>query len=307
MNLIMKDKLYFLKRSIMLNAVFKLVVLWFFMASCDKIESNEKKVLKGIDFSEVKPLVHEGENNIKTRFSPPDNYIWVEETPNSFGAFLVDFPLKSYGTKILKFDGSPISNQSLHEAVYDIDIGEKDLQQCADSVIRLYAEYLWKQDRKSEIAFHFTNGDLVKWIDYRDGYRAFVEGNRVDYKKVAAYDESYQNFRSYLDLIFNYAGTISLTRESKAVPDTQYLKTGDILITPGSPGHVVFIAGVCENKKGEKLFLLSEGFTPAQSIHLLKNPFDSKRSPWYALDVNAARVSTARFIFSPVNFRSVIR
>ncbi|WP_415328883.1 DUF4846 domain-containing protein [Chryseobacterium sp. MMS23-Vi53] len=42
-----------------------------------------------------------------------------------------------------------------------------------------------------------------------------------------------------------------------------HLKTGDILITPGSTGHVVFISGVCKNKNGERLFLLSEGFTPA--------------------------------------------
>ncbi len=97
----------------------------------------------------------------------------------------------------------------------------------------------------------------------------------------------YQNFRNYLDLIYNYAGTISLTRETKPVIYTKNLKTGDILIIPGSPGHVVFIAGSCENKNGEKLFLLSEGFTPAQSIHLLKNPFDEEISPWYKLEVNS--------------------
>lgn len=114
------------------------------------------------------------------------------------------------------------------------------MQQCADSVIRLYAEYLWKQDRKDEIAFYFTNGDLVKWTDYRDGYRAFVMGNSVDYRKTASYEDSYQNFRNYLDLIYNYAGTISLIAETKAVNSTKNLKTGDILITPGSPGHVVF-------------------------------------------------------------------
>jgi hypothetical protein len=193
----------------------------------------------------------------------------------------------------------------LHEAIYDIDTGEKDLQQCADSVIRLYAEYLWKQDRKDEIAFHFTNGDLVKWTDYRDGYRAFVMGNSVDYRKTASYDDSYQNFRNYLDLIYNYAGTISLTAETKPVNSTKNLKTGDILITPGSPGHVVFIAGSCENKNGEKLFLLSEGFTPAQSIHLLKNPFEENISPWYKLDVNSEKINTARFSFSPVHFRSL--
>ena len=37
----------------------------------------------------------------------------------------MDFPLKKYGSEILKYDGTPIAKQSLHEAVYNIDTGEK--------------------------------------------------------------------------------------------------------------------------------------------------------------------------------------
>ena len=281
------------------------LIIFFGLISCSKSQKNEKIIIETDNISTTATLIHKNGNTVKTRFSAPENYEWIEEKPNSFGEFLVNFPLKKYGAQIHRFDGNPIATQSLHEAIYDIDTGEKDLQQCADSVIRLYAEYLWKQDRKDEIAFHFTNGDLVKWTDYRDGYRAFVMGNSVDYRKTASYDNSYQNFRNYLDLIYNYAGTISLTAETKAVNSTKNLKTGDILITPGSPGHVVFIAGSCENKNGEKLFLLSEGFTPAQSIHLLKNPFEENISPWYRLDVNSEKINTARFSFSPVHFRSL--
>lgn len=281
------------------------LIIFFGLISCSKSQKNEKIIIETDNISTTATLIHKNGNTVKTRFSAPENYEWIEEKPNSFGEFLVNFPLKKYGAQIHRFDGNPIATQSLHEAIYDIDTGEKDLQQCADSVIRLYAEYLWKQDRKDEIAFHFTNGDLVKWTDYRDGYRAFVMGNSVDYRKTASYDDSYQNFRNYLDLIYNYAGTISLTAETKAVNSTRNLKTGDILITPGSPGHVVFIAGSCENKNGEKLFLLSEGFTPAQSIHLLKNPFEENISPWYQLDVNSEKINTARFSFSPVHFRSL--
>lgn len=287
-----------------LKRIFVLII-FFGLISCSKSQKKEKIIIETDNISTTASLIHKNGNTVKTRFSAPKNYKWIEENPNSFGEFLVDFLLKKYGAQILRFDGNPIATQSLHEAIYDIDTGEKDLQQCADSVIRLYAEYLWKQDRKDEIAFHFTNGDLVKWTDYRDGYRAFVMGNSVDYRKTASYDNSYQNFRNYLDLIYNYAGTISLTAETKAVNSTKNLKTGDILITPGSPGHVVFIAGSCENKNGEKLFLLSEGFTPAQSIHLLKNPFEENISPWYQLDVNSEKINTARFSFSPVHFRSL--
>lgn len=295
---------YFFKQIQILKRIFILIIFWTFV-SCNNNQEKGSVPVNEEKYSIPKSLVSTEGNTVKTRFSPPENYSWTEEKPNSFGEFLLNFPLKKYDAKILKYDGTPITTQSLHEAVYDIDIGNKDLQQCADSVIRMYAEFLWKHHRKDEIAFHFTNGDLVKWADYRDGYRAFISGNFVDYRKTANHDNSYQNFRNYLDLIYNYAGTISLTKETKQLNSAKDLKTGDVLITPGSPGHVVFIAGVCENKNGEKLFLLSEGFTPAQSIHLLKNPFDEKISPWYDLAVNSEKINTARFTFSPVNFRSL--
>lgn len=288
----------------MIKRFFVLIIFSVFVA-CNKSQEKAKVFLDKVLISENNSLIKENENTVVKRILPPENYFWVTEKPNSFGAFLLNFPLERYGTEILKYDGSSIATQHLHEAVYKIDIGEKDLQQCADSVIRLYAEFLWKQNRKDEIAFHFTNGDLIKWSNYRDGFRAFVNGNSVDFRKTENYDDSYQNFRNYLNLIYNYAGTISLTKETKPVTKTENLKTGDILIIQGSPGHVVFISGVCENKEGDKLFLLSEGFTPAQSIHLLKNPYHKDISPWYELDVNSSKVNTARFTFSTVNFRSL--
>lgn len=272
--------------------------------SNDKSLSGSKIEISKALISEHPVPFHKDKNTIKERFSPPENYVWVEEEPSSFGYFIEHFKLKPYGSPILKYDGTPIATQDVHEAVFDIDTGNKDLQQCADAAIRLRAEYLYKAKRSDEIKFHFTSGDLVSWNDYKSGIRVFVNGNSVHFRKTAAFDDSYQNFRKYLDLIFNYAGTISLNKETKPVAKTSDLKTGDILITPGSPGHIVFISGVSENKKGEKLFLLSEGFTPAQSIHMLSNPFDENISPWYRLDVNAPEMKTARYFFKPANFRT---
>ncbi|WP_419869915.1 DUF4846 domain-containing protein [Chryseobacterium sp. CT-SW4] len=249
-------------------------------------------------------LIDKDKSTIRQRFSPPENYEWIEEPPHSFGQFIESFPLKPYGTKILKYDGTPIITQHLHEAVLDIDTGTKNLQQCADAIIRLRAEYLYQHKRFNKIEFHFTSGDLVKWNDYKKGIRPIVSGNSVRFQQAAGFDDSYAGFRNYLDLIFSYAGTISLNKETKPVTQTSDLKTGDILITPGSPGHVVFIAGVCMNKEGKKLFLLGEGFTPAQSIHLLSNPFDKNISPWYELNVNSSETKTARYFFKPTNFRS---
>lgn len=281
------------------------LILVMFISGCknDKNLSGSNIEIAGASVQESSVQIHKDKNTVKERFSAPKNFTWVGEQPDSFGYFIENFKLKPYGSDILKYDGIPISTQHLHEAIFDIDTGNKDLQQCADAVIRLRAEYLFRAKKFDDIRFHFTSGDLATWNDYKNGVRAFVSGNSVSFRKTAAFDDSYQNFRNYLDLVFTYAGTISLNKETKPVTQNADLKTGDILITAGSPGHVVLIAGVCKNKEGKKLFLLTEGFTPAQSIHLLSNPFNKNISPWYDLDVNSSETKTARYIFKPTNFR----
>lgn len=286
----------------------RLLLLFLIFINCNKKESNSvsniSKSSQIKETSEVKNLINKNGLTIKDRFLPPENFKFIAEKEGSFGDFIENFKLKPYGSKILKYDGTPISTQNLHEAVFDIDTGTKDLQQCADAVIRFRGEYLYKTKQFNDIKFHFTNGDLMTWNDYKNGARAFVNGNKVSFKTTEKFDDSYQNFRKYLDLIFNYAGTISLNKETFPVLKTSSLKTGDILITAGSPGHVVLIAAVAENDKQEKLFLLGEGYTPAQSIHIVKNPFQPEISPWYKLDTKNTETETARYLFKPTNFRS---
>ncbi|MGH7599664.1 MAG: DUF4846 domain-containing protein [bacterium] len=45
------------------------------------------------------------------------------------------------------YNGAPKPNQAAQYRVLAIDVGNKDLQQCADAVIRLRAEYLFGQEK----------------------------------------------------------------------------------------------------------------------------------------------------------------
>ena len=45
------------------------------------------------------------------------------------------------------YNGQPKNTQNMAYKVLNIDVGHKDLQQCADAVIRLRAEYLFKQKK----------------------------------------------------------------------------------------------------------------------------------------------------------------
>ena len=65
------------------------------------------------------------------------------------------------------------------------------------------------------------------------------------------------------------------------------LQVGDMLVYPGTPGHIVMIVDEIQNEKGEKRFVLAQGNTPAQSVHLLKNPNDLSVNPWYQLEIGS--------------------
>jgi hypothetical protein len=248
-------------------------------------------------------ILSKGET-IMERIKAPKGYTWVKEAPGSFGAFLQQLELEPAGTRILDFKKKPISNQYEHVAIIKKDIGNKNLQQCADAVIRLRADYLWQKNRKDNIAFHFTNGDLYRWSDYKQGKRpVLISNSTVQFKKTASYDDSHDGFRKYLDIVFTYAGTISLNRETVKVSSNKNIKTGNILVTPGSPGHALIIVGTAVNTKGEKRYLLAQGYTPAQSIHIITNPFQGKINPWYKLDVAKSPTVTARYAFKETNIR----
>ena len=269
------------------------------------INEQYKNIPENLNLGEIEnnSLINRNKNTIRERFSAPKNYEWVKSSPNSYGHFLENFPLKKYGSPIVKFNNEKIANQNLHEAVFDIDVGDTDLQQCADAIIRLRAEYLYKEKKLDQIAFHFTSGDLFSWNDYKKGIRPIVSGNNVSFQRIEKENDSRESFRNYLNKIFTYAGTISQFKEATTITKTSDLKTGDFVITAGSPGHVVFIAGVSENKKGDKLFLLAEGFTPAQSISVMNNPHEPEISPWYKLKTEDTEIKTSRYIFSPVVFK----
>jgi len=63
------------------------------------------------------------------------------------------------------------------------------------------------------------------------------------------------------------------------------MQIGDIFLKTGKPiGHAVTIADMAQNiKTGEKIFLVVQGFMPAQEFHVLKNLNNSEISPWYTL------------------------
>lgn len=215
---------------------------------------------------------------IERRIPPPEGFTRAAAEEGSFAAWLRGLPLKPGHPPVHLFNGTERAIQDVHAAVLDIDVGTRDLQQCADSVIRLRAEYLYS--RGEPITFHFTSGDEASFARWADGYRPKVSGNQVEWAKSAKKDDSYRCLRSYLDTVFAYAGTLSLAKELHPATD---VRAGDVFVQGGSPGHAILVIDVAERAEtGERVLLLAQGFMPAQEIHILKNPADAALSPWFS-------------------------
>jgi hypothetical protein len=219
---------------------------------------------------------------VQTRIQVPEGYTRIKSSKDSFGEYLQSFPVKKDGTKVLLYNGKTKTPEDVYVAVLAIDVGEKDLQQCADAIMRLRAEYLFSRERYEEIHFNFTNGFAADYTKYAKGNRIKFKGNTAYWIQSSQADFSYKNFKNYLELVFNYAGSASLSKELKKVKSLNDLEIGDIFIQGGSPGHAVIILDSAKSKvTNEKIFLLAQSYMPAQDIQILKNSEDNELSPWY--------------------------
>ncbi|HYO53253.1 DUF4846 domain-containing protein [Archangium sp.] len=213
---------------------------------------------------------------------PPSGYTRVALEEGSFGGWLRGLPLRPAGTPVRDFQGDNIlaGDEDSLAAVAELDVGSANLQQCADSIIRLHAEWQWWRGQKERIAYRFTSGHLASWTRYAAGERARVTGSKVTWVRSGPVDGSRASFRAYLDLVFTYAGTLSLAAE-KQRPGREDVRPGDFFVLGGSPGHVVLVLDVARNAHGERVALLGQGFTPAQDFHVLSPGGDG---PWFSLE-----------------------
>lgn len=222
---------------------------------------------------------------IESRFSVPTGYERSKENANSFGYFLRNLSLKPKGAIVKYFNGSSKNKPDVYDAVVDLPIGTKDLHQCADAVMRLRGEFLFKQKAFDKISFKSVDGKVMRYVNWANGSRNLLKPQDLTATLKPNADMSYATFLKYMDFVFAYASTLSLEKELKPVAKISEINIGDVFIKGGAPGHAIIVMDLAKDKKtGKKVFLLAQSYMPAQNIHILNNPSDSKMSPWYAED-----------------------
>ncbi|MEM6261205.1 MAG: DUF4846 domain-containing protein [Bacteroidota bacterium] len=285
------------------SVLFVCVTFIFMACGTHEPQSSNTKIPQISSKASTESIIDTSGTQLKTRVLPPTGFIRPSVEVTSFAAYLRNLPLKSHGSPVHLFNGNLKGRQDVHTAVFDVDIGSRDLQQCADAVMRLRAEYLWQKKAYDQIQFNFTNGFPATYSRWRSGERIRVTGSSVSWYDTGGPTTSYESFRKYLTMVFSYAGTLSLEKELTPVSVNE-IRIGDVFIQGGSPGHAVLVVDQAVHPQtGEKLVLLAQSYMPAQDIHVLVNPLREDVTPWFALSDMTDAVLTPEWRFLPQDLR----
>ena len=273
----------------------------------------------------------------------PEGYARIPKEANSFAAWLRTLPLKKDRTVYL-YNGEPKRDQEEQFAVLDISVNDpsvepgrperaaaaKDLQQCADAVMRLRAEYLYSRKDFAHIEFRSSQGTRFNFEEWLRGKRYRLRGGALvavggevggagqvggagEVSEAGGMREETGGMRGeaarrkafgeFMEIVFTYCGSLSLEQQLVPGVGPEKLQIGDVLVHGGSPGHAMMVIDMAVDRRtGRKIYLLVQGYLPACSIHIVRNLYENDLNPWYAAD--GKTVYTPGYTFDPGHFRA---
>lgn len=237
--------------NLTMHQLFSMIILQLMLSSCNNTgpSASLMNIEKPSGINPYKQII---------AIPLPEGFERSAADPASFTGYLRNLGLKANKTVYL-YNGKPKHNQTAQYALLNISTGNKDLQQCADAVMRLRAEYLFMQKQFDKIIFY--------------------DNDKTAYRFSSPYTQA--SFTKYLNRVFGMCGSASLSKQLKPVNNFSDIQPGDVIIRGGFPGHAVIVMDVAMNAAGERIYLLAQSYMPAQDIHVLKNPVNEDLSPWY--------------------------
>ena len=221
--------------------------------------------------------------SLEQRFPTPPGYTRVKVVAGSFSEWLRTLPMAPEGTPAKSFDGKETlaAEDDYLAGVIAIDTGTPDLQQSSDVIIRLHAEYLWSKGEKDKISYLSATKLNMPFSRWEKGQRLIPQGPNVFWViKGKPSEVDHPEFRKYLDAVFNWANSTSLSPRSTPVEDPKDLVAGDFFLQSVEPNHVAVVLDVAEKPSGERVALLGQARNPAESIHVVR---PGKATPWFSV------------------------
>jgi hypothetical protein len=255
-------------------------------------------------FDGTKQDIPRPDTSLEERFPTESGFSRVKLESHSFGAFLRNLPLAAPNTPVLSHRGDIIraGDHPNVAAVVAIDIGQRDLQQCADAVIRLHAEWRYARGHRDHV-YRAASGTKLSFARYAAGDRLRVDGNNLSFVPGARPAEpTHSLLRTWLDDVFGWANTGALARDGQRIKLAD-LRPGDFFVLTGVPyGHAVLVLDMAMDAQGRRALLLGQSFVPAQNVHVLR---PNASSVWFVL--NEAEGSIETPFWEPFPFDSLRR
>src|SRR6185295_16535169 len=147
-----------------------LTVLLFAISSCSAPENNNEtrptEKITGINPENIRGI------------SLPQGFNYVKDGDSIYSNWVLYLKLKKNKTVYL-YNGKLKSNQDVQYGVLNIDIGKKDLIQCADAAMKLRADHLFEKHLYNQIKFISTSGNELSFENWLKGMRWKVQGAKL--------------------------------------------------------------------------------------------------------------------------------
>lgn len=197
---------------------------------------------------------------VKTLPLPKSDYTRFEAQEGSFSAFVQDLPVQK-GQYVASVRGRIFCPDMLAKVNIPLLFPDRDLEQCADWAMRLWADYHRQKQRLSDLYL-------------------FNYGGEKQYFKAQQ-----RSFASFLKWAFAYSNSYSLKQGTIPIREDE-LRPGDLLVQneTGGIGHVSVILDQCQNTEGATRYRVGFSFMPAQEMRILEAPARYGTDGWYTLD-----------------------
>jgi hypothetical protein len=186
-------------------------------------------------------------------------------------------PLAAPGTPVRNYRGEIVvpGEDEYLAAVVAIDIGSENLQQSADVILRLHAEWRWYVNDLRMLYLSDTKAELplARWFA---GERLTTTGAEPRWIRQAAPKPKldHADLRAYLDSVFAWSSGRALPGESVPLAP-ENLEPGAFFLHAGPPAEVLVVLDVATSPAGKRAMLLAQALNPAESVHVLRPNRDS--------------------------------
>jgi len=223
-------------------------------------------------------------DSLQERFPTPPGYQRVAVAPGSFAEWLRGLPLAAPSTPVVSNSGAAVfsAEDDYVAAVVSIDVGAGDLQQSADAIVRLNAEWLFASGKQDAISYRSATKLDMPFSRWAHGQRLIASGPNVYWVvKSKPKPPTYEDFRQYIDAVMLWTNNISLAARATHVSDPKDLSAGDFFVQTRGKGHALLVLDVAQKPTGERVALLGQALqSPAQSFHVIRL---GRATAWFSM------------------------